>query len=144
MPGMDGWAVYDRMRAAHGLATIPVVLVSGDDVDVARARSIGVRAVLMYPISPETLFATLDECCDRHRHRGGRSAAGSSDAPHGAAGPRVVRRWTKDLHARSRETCRRSAALVAATREMISRSIELRIISAERSAMVPAALSRPR
>ncbi|HRD94966.1 MAG TPA: response regulator, partial [Rubrivivax sp.] len=53
MPGMDGIAVAEQIRAQR--PWLPVVIVSGyaTDQNEARAKAAGVRAVLHKPLSPE-------------------------------------------------------------------------------------------
>ena len=43
MPGMNGWQLWDSMRANPELATIPVVIVSADVDQRERAQRTGVR-----------------------------------------------------------------------------------------------------
>jgi CheY-like chemotaxis protein len=55
MPGMDGIAVAEQIRAQR--PWLPVVIVSGyaTDENEARAKAAGVRAVLHKPLSPEMI-----------------------------------------------------------------------------------------
>jgi len=66
MPGMDGWALWDRMKADPELADIAVVLVSGDMVECQRAEALGVRALMTKPIEPDALIAAVERHC-HHR-----------------------------------------------------------------------------
>src|SRR5262245_50683805 len=50
MPGMNGWDLWGRMQANPELAATPVVVVSGDAPDTARARAVGIREVLRKPV----------------------------------------------------------------------------------------------
>src|SRR5689334_11664545 len=49
MPGMDGWRLWERMQRDPDprIAATSVVLVSGDPVEIARARASGIREFLM-------------------------------------------------------------------------------------------------
>jgi len=61
MPGLDGYEVCRRIRAAPGLARLPVVFLSARDApeDTARALAAGGTAVLAKPVEPERLHAVL-------------------------------------------------------------------------------------
>lgn len=48
MPDMDGWEVWDRMRTHNELHATPVVILSGEIPDSARARAVGIQP----PLSP--------------------------------------------------------------------------------------------
>ncbi len=67
MPGVDGWAVWDRMRADERLARLPVVIVSGDVEQRARAHAAGIREFLMKPVEREQLVAAIAAHCDDQR-----------------------------------------------------------------------------
>src|SRR6185295_11583402 len=52
MPGMDGWTLTERLRAAPACATLPVILYSGypmRDGDHARSKQLGVSAYILKP-----------------------------------------------------------------------------------------------
>src|SRR5215510_9094843 len=59
LPKLDGWDLLQRLKADAALATIPVVVVTGDSLashhDMARSR--GAVAVLSKPIDPANLLA---------------------------------------------------------------------------------------
>lgn len=81
MPGMDGIAVAEQIRAQR--PWLPVVIVSGyaTDQNEARAKSAGVRAVLHKPLSPEMIEqCALDAV-------GGPQAAASAAPPAAEAPP---------------------------------------------------------
>ena len=67
MPVVDGWSVWERMRADERLARLPVVILSGDVEQRARARAAGVREFLTKPVETERLVAAIAEHCDRQR-----------------------------------------------------------------------------
>lgn len=62
MPEVDGYAVLASLGHAH-LATLPVVVISGDVQDQAKAKvmGLGARAYLKKPLSAEQLLATLQQ-----------------------------------------------------------------------------------
>jgi CheY-like chemotaxis protein len=65
MPGMDGWALWDRMRAEvdPSIARVPVAIVSGDIDERERAREVGIREFLSKPVSPDDLIAVVERHC---------------------------------------------------------------------------------
>jgi CheY-like chemotaxis protein len=65
MPEMDGWTVWERMKTHPELARIPVVILSADKHDHARARTVGIHEFLRKPINRRSLVATADRHCDR-------------------------------------------------------------------------------
>lgn len=68
MPGMNGWDLWEHMLCDPELAAIPVVVVSGDSPDAARARAVGMRAVLRKPVDSAALVAAVTEHCERRSH----------------------------------------------------------------------------
>jgi len=81
MPGMDGIAVAEQIRAQR--PWLPVVIVSGyaTDQNEARAKAAGVRAVLHKPLSPEM----IEQCAQDAL--GGPQAAASVAPPAAEAPP---------------------------------------------------------
>jgi two-component system sensor histidine kinase/response regulator len=67
MPGMDGWALWDRMQEEpdSAIARVPVVIVSGDIEQHERARTAGVREFLRKPVEPAQLVAVVERYCER-------------------------------------------------------------------------------
>lgn len=66
MPGMDGWALWDRMRIDQTLSRIPVIMVSGYPEEERFARD---RAVLQFFVKPaplDALTAAIDRHCIQH------------------------------------------------------------------------------
>jgi CheY-like chemotaxis protein len=63
MPEMDGWTVWAKMHAEPRLASIPVVMVSGDPEQSRRAESIGMRNFVRKPIDADRLIATVARFC---------------------------------------------------------------------------------
>jgi CheY-like chemotaxis protein len=64
MPEMDGWSVWARMHAEPNLATIPVVMVSGDPDQSRRAELLGLRNFIRKPVDAGTLVATVARYCE--------------------------------------------------------------------------------
>ncbi len=62
MPGMDGHAVLQRIRAAEGGAGLPVVMLTAaaDDAQAWQAWSEGVDYFLAKPFDPDELLRYLD------------------------------------------------------------------------------------
>jgi DNA-binding NtrC family response regulator len=67
MPGIDGWAFFDRMREDPDLAAIPVIVVSGHLDEMTRAEDRKACRFFLKPANPDDLIATVDEHCE-HRH----------------------------------------------------------------------------
>lgn len=67
MPGMEGWEVWERMKAHPELESTPVVILSADAADDVRARSVGIREFLRKPIGGSELVAAVERHCERHR-----------------------------------------------------------------------------
>jgi two-component system, OmpR family, response regulator MtrA len=71
MPGMSGGEFLTRLRGdASQIATLPVVICSGDGVTPHVVVGHGVRVILAKPIDPDTLVVVLErECAARHLSR---------------------------------------------------------------------------
>jgi CheY-like chemotaxis protein len=64
MPGLDGWQVWEEIR--HGepsMAAIPVIFVSAEMPDPARAAQVGVAEWLQKPVGVRELAAALGRVC---------------------------------------------------------------------------------
>jgi CheY-like chemotaxis protein/CHASE3 domain sensor protein len=59
LPGMDGWAVIDRMKADPSLSGIPVHFISATD-DAARGLEAGAIGFLTKPVSKAALLSAFD------------------------------------------------------------------------------------
>jgi len=70
-PGLDGWEVTRRLKAAAATRDIPVIAMSGRDPLHAaeRARAAGCVACLAGPFTPEDLRAELDRQLGQYRPR---------------------------------------------------------------------------
>jgi two-component system response regulator MprA len=64
MPDLDGWQVRERMRADPDLAEVPVVLLTGNYVDVERARRLGIRGYLRKPIDVHEIEDAIEQYCE--------------------------------------------------------------------------------
>jgi signal transduction histidine kinase len=62
MPGMDGFAFYDAVRANPSWVPIPFIFLTarGQDNDVRRGRSIGADAYVIKPFEPEDLSTAIE------------------------------------------------------------------------------------
>jgi two-component system, chemotaxis family, chemotaxis protein CheY len=67
MPEMDGWEVWERMKAHEDLARMPVVILSANAADDTRAASVGIREFLRKPVDGRHLVRTVEAHCERHR-----------------------------------------------------------------------------
>jgi CheY-like chemotaxis protein len=70
MPDLDGWAVRERMREDPDLASVPVVLLTGNYVDVERARQLGIRGYLRKPIDVHQVLGAVEQHCEFRPQRG--------------------------------------------------------------------------
>ena len=61
MPGIDGYEVCRRLRDEHGLAHVPVVLLTAHSNDDAQMRAglLGVAGYVTKPFDPEELVARV-------------------------------------------------------------------------------------
>ena len=67
MPEMDGWQVWERMKAHEELARTPVVILSADKADDKRARAVGIREFLRKPVDARVLLNAVEKYCERRR-----------------------------------------------------------------------------
>lgn len=61
MPGIDGYEACRRLRNEHGMAHVPIVLLTAHppDEDRDRADALGVSAYVTKPFDPEALVAVV-------------------------------------------------------------------------------------
>jgi CheY-like chemotaxis protein len=71
MPDMTGWEVWDRMRAHKEWRQTPVVIVSADVPDPARARAVGIRACLQKPRLAPGIVDVVERHCRVANHGAG-------------------------------------------------------------------------
>jgi two-component system response regulator MprA len=64
MPGLDGWEVRQRMREDPQLASVPVVLLTGNYVDLERARRLGIRGCLRKPVDVHQIVDAVERHCE--------------------------------------------------------------------------------
>jgi CheY-like chemotaxis protein len=98
LPGFDGVALSERLRADFATAHIPIVFVTCDATaaNLARAEAAGAQAVLTKPCFPEELLKAVDTACRRAEN---------------------LRARGSDAQARSRESARRA-------RDVAKRAVE--------------------
>ena len=74
MPGLNGWQVFERLRADRRWAEIPVVMLTAlaQRADVERAVQLGVDGYLTKPFEPADLIHTLEETLNAEGDGGGR------------------------------------------------------------------------
>ena len=65
MPELDGWEVWDRMKEHSELALTPVVVLSADPEDHARARAVGIKEFVRKPVDGDRLVEILARHCQR-------------------------------------------------------------------------------
>jgi CheY-like chemotaxis protein len=67
MPDVDGWALWDRIRAEPDptVARVPVAFVSGDLAQRERAHRAGIREFLAKPVDPDELVGVVARYCER-------------------------------------------------------------------------------
>ena len=61
MPGIDGYEACRRLRNEHGMAHVPIVLLTAHtpEEDGSRADALGVAAYVTKPFDPEALVAAV-------------------------------------------------------------------------------------
>lgn len=66
MPGMDGFEVCSRIKAAPATRAIPVIFVTGMTEEEGQSRAIaaGGADFIVRPIDPETLHAKISACLE--------------------------------------------------------------------------------
>jgi DNA-binding NtrC family response regulator len=69
MPGMDGWALSDRLHQEPDLATVPVVVVSGHVDEMMQAADRPACQFFMKPANPDALIAAVEEHCEWRQER---------------------------------------------------------------------------
>jgi putative two-component system response regulator len=67
MPGLNGWQVFERIRADHRWDRVPVVMLTAlaQRSDVERAVELGVDGYLTKPFEPADLIHTIEETMSR-------------------------------------------------------------------------------
>lgn len=69
MPGLNGWQVFERIRADERCRSLPVVMLTAlaQRADVERAVELGVDGYLTKPFEPVDLIHTIEETLGRRR-----------------------------------------------------------------------------
>jgi two-component system response regulator MprA len=60
MPGISGWAFRARQREDQELASIPVVVISGQGLSAHDVAELGVAGYLPKPVDLDTLLSTVE------------------------------------------------------------------------------------
>jgi two-component system response regulator CpxR len=63
MPVMSGWQLRKELLADEALASLPVIVLSGEDDLAASAGALDVAAHLQKPIQLDTLYQLLEKYC---------------------------------------------------------------------------------
>ena len=67
LPKLDGWELLNRLKADPAVATVPIIVITGDALPTHHemARSRGAAAVLSKPIDPAELLTLVRETLSR-------------------------------------------------------------------------------
>ena len=63
MPDMDGWEVYQRMKADEYMSTVPVIVVTARAQTIDKVLGLTIQKVQDYitkPFSPSELVSSID------------------------------------------------------------------------------------
>jgi putative two-component system response regulator len=71
LPGIDGVFYCERLRESLRTRRLPILAISGSEEAGRRARLAGANAVLIKPIDPLHLLATVDKLCAARGTEGG-------------------------------------------------------------------------
>lgn len=71
MPGMNGWAVFEKLREDEYWSRIPVIMLTAlaQRSDVERAVQLGVDGYVTKPFEPADLIHTIEESLAERRGR---------------------------------------------------------------------------
>jgi DNA-binding response OmpR family regulator len=70
MPDMDGWEVYQQMKADENTRDIPVIVVTAKAQSIDKVLGLQIAKVEDYiakPFSPEDLLASVEKVLDRKK-----------------------------------------------------------------------------
>lgn len=70
MPEMDGWEVYQKMKASDMMRDIPVIVVTAKAQSIDRVLGLHIARVDDYitkPFGPQELLESVQRTIDRHR-----------------------------------------------------------------------------
>ncbi len=62
MPGMDGYEVCRRLKGDPSTAQIPIIFVTGKEIDSAKESELGAVGTITKPIDPVSLKAMITKC----------------------------------------------------------------------------------
>jgi DNA-binding response OmpR family regulator len=68
MPDMDGWEVYQKMKADEGMKTIPVIVVTAKAQSIDRVLGLHIARVDDYitkPFGPQELLESVEKVLTR-------------------------------------------------------------------------------
>jgi len=69
MPEVSGWAFRARQRADPALASIPVVVVSGQGLSAHQVAQLGVEGYLPKPVDLDMLLSTVERYASPREHQ---------------------------------------------------------------------------
>lgn len=72
MPGMDGWQVYQKIRADQSLANVPVIVVTAKAQSIDRVLGLHIAKVDDYiskPFSPHELVESVEKAISKRPAR---------------------------------------------------------------------------
>ena len=61
MPTLDGIAMTRRLRAQSSFNDVPIIILTGRDLEASQARLSGANEVLNKPVSPDVLAAVIND-----------------------------------------------------------------------------------
>lgn len=69
LPGLSGYAIRNELAASAEMKDIPIVVVTGTDVDSA---DLGTSCILKKPVAPDDVIAAVARCIAVHARRADR------------------------------------------------------------------------
>jgi DNA-binding response OmpR family regulator len=73
MPDMDGWEVYQKMKANEAMKNIPVIVVTAKAQSIDKVLGLHIAKVDDYvtkPFGPQELLESVEKVLTRHEHDG--------------------------------------------------------------------------
>jgi two-component system response regulator VicR len=71
MPDMDGWEVYQQMKADEAIKSIPVIVVTAKAQSIDKVLGLHIAKVDDYiskPFSPQELLSSIDNVLDKKKN----------------------------------------------------------------------------
>jgi DNA-binding response OmpR family regulator len=65
LPQVDGLQILSEMRRGKALASLPIIMTSGMDMEF-KAMAAGANAFLLKPYTPDTLYQLIQSLLDSH------------------------------------------------------------------------------